>query len=205
MVENLFWLGHSAFEIIGERVVYIDPWQIKKDSESANIILITHDHYDHCSPEDVRKIQTKDTVIVTVSQCKTKLSGEIITVKPNEKITVQGIEINTLPAYNLNKPFHPKANGYLGFLVNLNNKIYYHAGDTDFIPEMEKVKCEIALLPVSGTYVMTAEEAAKAVEKINPALAIPMHYGSVAGSRKDAEQFKKLCKCPVEILEKYTL
>lgn len=214
MVENLFWLGHSSFKITGEmvrdphhpeqsrgKVIYIDPWQIKKGGEPANIILITHDHYDHCSAEDVKKIQNKDTIIVTISQCKGNLSGEIIIAKPNEKITVQGIEISTVPAYNLNKPFHPKANGHLGFIVNLNKKLYYHAGDTDFIPEMEKVKCDIALLPVSGTYVMTAEEAAKAVEKIKPALAIPMHYGSIVGSRKDAEQFKKLCKCPVEILE----
>ena len=201
MVENLFWLGHASFRIVGQKVIYIDPWQIKKGSQSADIILITHDHYDHCSLEDVKKIQAKDTVIVTIEECKNKLRGEIIVAKINEKFTVQGVEIETIPAYNLNKPFHPKTKGYLGFLVKLNNKFYYHAGDTDAIPEMEKIKCDIALLPVSGTYVMTAEEAAKAAEKISPKIAIPMHYGSIIGSNKDAELFKELCRCPVEILE----
>jgi L-ascorbate metabolism protein UlaG (beta-lactamase superfamily) len=190
MIEKIHWLGHDSFRLEGEVTVYIDPWKLPPNSPKADIILITHDHYDHCSPEDVAKIQKADTVIVTIPAAARKLKGEVKTVKPGDKITVKGIEIEAVPAYNTDKPFHPKGAGHVGFIVTLGGKRIYHAGDTDFIPEMKGLKVDIALLPVSGTYVMTAEEAAKAADAIKPEVAIPMHYGEIVGSERDAERFK---------------
>ncbi|MEM2446414.1 MAG: MBL fold metallo-hydrolase [Candidatus Bathyarchaeia archaeon] len=200
MVENIHWLGHDSFRLEGELTIYIDPWKLPPNPPKADIILITHEHYDHCSPEDVAKIQKADTVIVTIPAAAKKLKGEVKTVKPWDKITVKGIEVETVPAYNLDKPFHPKEAGHVGFIVNFGGKRIYHAGDTDFIPEMKNLKVDIALLPVSGTYVMTADEAAKAADAIKPQVAIPMHYGEIVGSVKDAQRFKELTSVQVVIL-----
>jgi L-ascorbate metabolism protein UlaG (beta-lactamase superfamily) len=201
MIEKIHWLGHDSFRLEGEVTVYIDPWKLPPNSPKADIILITHDHYDHCSPEDVAKIQKADTVIVTIPAAARKLKGEVKTVKPGDKITVKGIEIEAVPAYNTDKQFHPKEAGHVGFIVTLGGKRIYHAGDTDFIPEMKGLKVDIALLPVSGTYVMTAEEAAKAADAIKPEVAIPMHYGEIVGSERDAERFKELTSVQVTILK----
>jgi L-ascorbate metabolism protein UlaG (beta-lactamase superfamily) len=198
MVENIHWLGHASFKITGEKTVYIDPWKLK-DGEPADIILITHDHYDHLSPEDIAKIATDKTWIVTTPDAAAKLTGNIKTVKPGDSIEVEGIKIETVPAYNVNKDFHPKANNWVGFIVTLNNKRIYHPGDCDFMPEMKDIKADIVLMPVGGTYTMTAEEAANAVNTINPEVAIPMHYDDIVGSKADAEKFKELCKSQVVI------
>ena len=200
MIENITWLGHAGFKIKGEKTVYIDPFKIK-ETEPADIIIITHEHFDHLSPEDIDKIQTGKTVIVTTPDCLIKVSGNIKAINPGTVLNVGGIEIEAVPAYNTNKQFHPRANGWVGVIVTVNGKRIYHAGDTDNIPEMSALKnIDVALLPVSGTYVMTAEEAADAANKIMPKVAVPMHYGAIVGTRADAEKFKRLCKCKVEIL-----
>jgi len=132
--------------------------------------------------------------VVTIAAAAKKLKGDVRTVKPGESLAVKGVPIETVPAYNVNKPFHPKAAGHVGFIVTAGGQRIYHAGDTDLIPEMKDIKTDIALLPVSGTYVMTADEAAQAVDRIKPKVAIPMHYGAgVAGTKKDAERFRDLC------------
>ncbi len=199
MVENIHWLGHDAFKIIGEKVVYTDPFKIKK-KDAADIILITHEHYDHCSPEDVKKIQGANTVIVTVADCATKLTGKVKIVKPGDKITVEGIEIEAVPSYNINKKFHTKDRGWVGYIFAVKGQKIYIAGDTDYIPEMKNFRCDIALLPVSGTYVMTAEEAVKAALDIKPKIAIPMHYGSIVGSKDDAKRFAEGLKGKIEVV-----
>lgn len=200
ILENITWLGHAGFKIKGEKTVYIDPFKIR-DSEPADIIIITHEHFDHLSPEDLKNIQTGNTVVVTTPDCYSKVSGNVKTISPGRTLIVDGIKIEAVPAYNVNKKFHPKANGWIGVVVNINGKRIYHAGDTDDIPEMSGLKnIDIALLPVSGTYVMTAEEAADAANKIMPKIAVPMHYGAIVGTHVDAEKFKKLCRCKVEIL-----
>jgi len=206
MVSNIHWLGHDSFRIKGDGlVIYIDPWQIE-NGPKADLILITHDHRDHCSPADVAKVQKKDSVIVTVAAAAAKLSGQIQVVKPGDELRVKGIPISAVPAYNVNKfrspgvPFHPRESGYVGFVVTVEGQRIYHAGDTDCIPEMGSINADIALLPVSGTYVMTADEAVEAAAIIKPQIAIPMHIGRGIGSLADAERFKEKASVPVEIL-----
>lgn len=200
MLENIKWLGHAGFKIKGEKTIYIDPFKIN-ENEPADIIIVTHEHFDHLSPEDINKIKTDNTKIVTTADCTEKLNGNVNAICAGESISIDGIKIEAVPAYNTNKQFHPKPKGWIGVIVTANGKRIYHAGDTDNIPEMSNLKnIDVALLPVSGTYVMTAEEAADAANKIMPKIAVPMHYGSIVGTKADAEKFKKLCKCKVEIL-----
>jgi len=200
VVKNIRWLGHDGFLIKGDgQAIVIDPFQLK-ECEPADIILISHEHYDHCSPEDVSKIQKDSTVIVTEANAASKLSGDVRVVKPGDKVTVSGIPIEAVPAYNTNKSFHPKDNGWLGFIVTVDGVRIYHAGDTDLIPEMASFQVDVALLPVSGTYVMTADEAVEAARMINPKVVIPMHYGAIVGSAEDAQQFSKALTGTCEVV-----
>ena len=204
-VKKIHWLGHDGIRIDGSTVVLIDPFQILA-AKPADLILISHEHYDHNSPEDVVKSQKGDSVIVTDSatarQLKgdKKIRGEIKVVAPGDRLTVKGVEIEVGPAYNTNKDFHPKAAGMLSFVIKLDGVRYYHAGDTDFIPEMNRLNVDIAFLPVSGTYVMTADEAVQAAKAIKPKIAIPMHYGAIVGSEADAIKFKKALEGQVEVV-----
>lgn len=204
-MENLHWLGHDGFKITGEKVIYVDPYEIS-DGEPADIILITHDHYDHCSVKDILSIADEKTTILITPDSQSKLSdfpGEVKLVEPNKSYEVKGITIKTIPAYNIGKPFHPRENDWVGYVISANKQRIYHAGDTDHIPEMDKLKdIDVALVPVSGKYVMTAREAVQAVNTFKPKLAIPMHYGAIVGNRTDAEIFKRESKVPVEVLEK---
>ena len=208
---KISWLGHDGFKIKNAKTVYVDPYEIK-GGEEADILLISHNHEDHCSPEDVKKIVSQKTTIVTTAESKRKLSKmkakEILVARPGQKIILDDVSIETVPAYNVNKfrspghPFHPKENEMLGFIVTMNGVRIYHAGDTDLIPEMERFNVDVACLPVSGTYVMTAEEAVESTRHIKLKVAIPMHYGSIVGDDRDAERFKTLASCEVRILSK---
>jgi L-ascorbate metabolism protein UlaG (beta-lactamase superfamily) len=192
--------------------IYFDPYKISefnRNKNDADIILISHNHFDHLSIDDIRHILGNNTTIVAAKECidqlKNVMAAETKAVIPGDRLTVQGIPIEAVAAYNTNKHFHPKADGKVGFIITLNAMRIYHSGDTDDIPEMSTTQPDVALVPVSGTYVMTAEEAAKAVnEKIKPKkLAIPMHYGSIVGSDQDAVNFKQLVTvCPVQILDR---
>ena len=214
---ELKWLGHSGFFIKNSRVIYIDPYNIKESSEKADLILITHSHYDHCSVADMKKIIKDGTRIVITADCQSKITRfdtpirmEIIS--PNQEKDFSGIKVSALPAYNTDKPFHPKDEGWVGYLIKLGGVVIYHAGDTDVIPEMQKLtghkqkdKKFIALLPVGGRFTMTCEEAFEAAKLIKPSLAIPMHYGSITGREEDAKEFVELCKTEnidARILEK---
>ncbi len=209
MLERIHWLGHDAFRIDGPPTIYFDPYKLAKKNPKADVILITHDHHDHCSPEDVAKIQKDDTTIVTVAAAADKLGGgDIQVVAPGDEITVRGVRVKAVPAYNVNKfrrpgvPFHPKESGYVGFVVTMDDRRIYHAGDTDHIPEMAELgEIDIALLPVSGTYVMTVDEAVEATDTIQPNAVIPMHVGRGIGSLEDLDAFKDKATAEVVILE----
>ncbi|MFP4112155.1 MAG: MBL fold metallo-hydrolase [Candidatus Woesearchaeota archaeon] len=205
-MEALEWLGHSGFKLkISGKTIYIDPFKINT-AEPADLILITHDHYDHCSVEDIMKIATNNTLIFVTADSQSKLSnypGKVLVVEPNGGYKLGDMVIRTIPAYNTNKMFHPKENGWVGYVIEHNGEKLYHAGDTDAIPEMKNLQnIDYALLPVSGEYVMNAEEAASAANMIRPKIAVPMHYNAIVGSVSDAERFKSLCKCQVKIMEK---
>ncbi len=203
---DIEWLGHDCFRIKNSQTVFFDPYKINP-RDFADILLITHEHYDHCSVQDIEKVIKSNTVIIASVQCSGALMNlkgkvhDIIYVSPGQTITVNGVDVEAVPAYNVDKfrapgrPFHPREDRKVGYVVTLEGKRIYHAGDTDFIPEMKTLRnIDIALLPVSGTYVMTAEEAAEAASAIGPKVAVPMHYGTLVGGPRDAERFKQLAK-----------
>lgn len=194
--KSVKWLGHDSFLIEIEGLnVYIDPYKLKDYSKKADVIFITHSHYDHLSKEDIENLLKKDTVIVCTENGAEQLDRlSVVKVNPSLKGEVKGLRFECAPAYNIDKKFHPRKNNWVGYIVNFGGIRLYHAGDTDFIPEMEKIKCDIALLPVSGTYVMTAEEAFEAAKALKPKIAVPMHYGSIVGNKNDADKFVSLCK-----------
>ncbi len=209
VADCIHWFGHDAMRIdAGEPVIYIDPWQVGDQPKKADLVLITHDHHDHCSLEDVEAVYKDGTEIVTIAAAAKKLPGKTVhTVGPGDAVTVKGIAVEAVPAYNINKfrspgvPFHPRDAGHVGFIVTVDGVRVYHAGDTDCIPEMKDIKADIALVPVSGTYVMTVDEALEAVKIINPRLAIPMHVGRGIGSMEDARRFKEVSPVPARVLE----
>jgi L-ascorbate metabolism protein UlaG (beta-lactamase superfamily) len=201
--KHIHWLGHSAFRIEdGSTQIYIDPFKLPANLPKADIIFITHAHYDHFSAEDIAKIKKDGTIIVATKDVTSKIGKGTVTVVPGQNYTVGNLKVMTVPAYNLDKKFHPKGNNWVGYIITLSNgQKIYHAGDTDFIPEMRKVITDIALLPCGGTYTMTAQQAAEAANIFKPKVLIPMHWGEVVGSKADAEEVKKLYKGETVIMK----
>jgi L-ascorbate metabolism protein UlaG (beta-lactamase superfamily) len=197
-LNKIVWLGHDGFRLDADKVIYFDPYEIKS-GPNADLILITHEHFDHCSPDDVAKIQQPNSVIITEKDSAPKLSGDVRVIGVGDSLSIDDITIQGVPAYNTDKDFHPKSKGWLGFIVEIDGVKVYHAGDTDFIPEMNDFDVDIALLPVSGTYVMTADEAVEAALAINPKIAIPMHYGAIVGGESDATKFKRALEGKVAV------
>jgi len=201
---------HSSIKMNKGLVIYIDPFKIDKDYNDADLILITHSHYDHFSEEDILKVKSTNTKIVITKDLKDKVfelgfnENNVKVVKPNEKLTIGNVNIETIPAYNLNKKFHPKENEWVGYLITISGITYYIAGDTDITEENKNVKCDVALVPVGGTYTMTSQESAELVNTIKPKIAIPTHYGDIVGTMKDGENFKQMLEPEVncEILIK---
>ena len=198
MLENIEVLYHSSIRINKEKIIYIDPFKIDRNFNDADIIFITHDHYDHYSEEDIDKVINENTTIIIPEELLTKLlrkginKNAIITVEPNKNYMVQGIKFETISAYNTNKTFHPKENGWVGYIIIINGIRYYIAGDTDITEENKQVKCDVAFVPVGGTYTMDFKEAASLINEIKPKIAIPIHYGSVVGTEQDAIDFVRL-------------
>lgn len=202
MIDRLHWLGHDSFYVQGSKVVYFDPWDVPESAPPADIILISHAHHDHCSPQDVERLSKPETVIVADYESAAQVSGEVRVVAPGDVLEVAGVIIRAVPAYNLDKPFHPKDAGWLGFVVEIDGVSIYHTGDSDHIPEMKGLSPDIALIPVSGTYVMDAEQAINAARDINPKIAVPMHYGKIVGDENDAKRFAQTLKDEIKVVVK---
>lgn len=204
MLEGIDVLYHSSIKINKGKVIYIDPFKIDENYSDADIIFITHNHYDHYSPNDINKVRKEDTIIIAPEDLYEELQNmrfkqeNIIAVKPNEKNTIKEVKFETIPAYNINKKFHPKENGWVGYIIEIDGIRYYIAGDTDITEENKKVKCDVAFVPVGGTYTMDFKEAAYFINEIKPQIAIPVHYGSIVGTNQDATDFVKLVHKDIE-------
>mgnify|MGYP000024875302 CR=1 FL=1 len=197
LVKKLHWLGHDSFRLDGPPIIYFDPWQLKGTLPAADLVLVSHEHYDHCSPDDVARISGAGTVVIAGGAAAAQLAGAQA-IRPGERLSAAGIEVEAVPAYNVSKfrapgvPFHPKEAGHVGYVVTIEGMRLYFAGDTDLIPEMADLACDVALLPVSGTYVMTVEEAVEAARVIGPQIVVPMHYGAGIGTADDGARFARL-------------
>ena len=189
----------SSIRIRGSKTLYFDPWQIEGEPHDGDYVFITHEHYDHFSPEDIRKAVKFDGYLVIPSSMAhmtgdimTIPSSHIITVRPGEKREISRLMVEVFPAYNMGKPFHMKRSGWVGYVITLDADRYYVSGDTDAIPEMKDIKCDVAFLPIGGTYTMDASEAAHMARVIHPKVVIPTHYGSIVGSPVDGDFFQGL-------------
>jgi L-ascorbate metabolism protein UlaG (beta-lactamase superfamily) len=202
LLQGITWLRHASFRIEApDCVIYLDPWKLKPRATPADLILITHEHHDHFSPQDLDKIRTPDTTIVSIAAVTSELSGDLHTVQAGDRLTAKGIDIEVVPAYNMDKQFHPHSKGGVGYILTIGGRRIYHAGDTDAIPEMADIQADVALVPIGGKYTMDAQEAAAIVNKIRPSIAVPMHWGDLVGKRDDALAFREQCKVPVRIME----
>ena len=206
-------LTHSSIRIQCDAfTLYVDPFRLPDTApKDADFILVTHDHFDHFSPADIEKAVGKDARLIVPEGMKKKAREadafvrETMTVAPGQTYTVGPLSFTTVPAYNVGKLFHPKKNGWVGYLVTVEGERVFIAGDTDVTPELRSLQCDVALLPIGGTYTMNYKEAAALVNEIQPKTVIPTHYGSVAGSEDDAGRFASLVKPPVkvEIIKQY--
>jgi len=192
-VEKIRWYGHDSFLIEdGKKVIYIDPWKMPSSAPKADYIFVTHDHYDHYSAEDIEKLSGENTIVFCPNDIAERLGERARSLSPEQTMLYDDIKIEAIRAYNIDKSFHPKENDWLGYIITVSDGTrIYHAGDTDFIPEMRDLETDIALLPVSGTYVMTAEAAINAANTFKPKIAIPMHFGDIIGDDNDAVKFGK--------------
>jgi L-ascorbate metabolism protein UlaG (beta-lactamase superfamily) len=207
--QSIQWLGHAGFRLkVARKLIYIDPYRAPA-GPPGDLILITHDHFDHFSPEDLSQIRGDRTRVIGPATVTEQVSGPTTSIAPGETVELDGVEVTAVAAYNTNKlntegkPFHPREAGWVGYVIQAGGRRIYHSGDTDVIPEMDQASgVDVALLPVSGTYVMTALEAAEAARRIAPHVAIPMHWGTLIGSQADAEQFAREAPVQVRIPEK---
>lgn len=204
MINNISINCHSSIKINGEKVIYIDPYKIKEVNKDADLIFITHEHYDHYSSEDINKIKKSNTRFIVPKSMKNRLiidrisENDIISVDVKNKYNVDDIEFETIPAYNINKSFHPKNSNWVGYIININNIKYYIAGDTDITDEAINVKCDIAFIPIGGTYTMDYKEAATLTNKMKPKYTIPIHYGLIVGKYEDAIKYSNLLDKEIE-------
>ena len=198
MLEDIEVLYHSSIRMNKGKMIYIDPYHIEKNYKDADMIFITHDHYDHYSEEDIDKVRKNNTIFIVPENLLNKLikkginDENIITLDPGDAENIDGIKVEAIHSYNIDKPFHPKENNWLGYVIEIDGVRYYIAGDTDITEENKKIKCDVAFVPVGGTYTMNFSEAAQLINIIKPKIAVPIHYGSVVGTKQDATDFIKL-------------
>ena len=197
MPVEITWIGHASFRLAGDDgVVYIDPWKLPDNAEAdGKVVIVSHDHYDHCSPDDVARVAAPDATIVAPPDTAARIPNAT-PIEPGRKVTAGAITVEAVAAYNVDKPFHPRANRWIGAVVTLDNTRIYYAGDTDLIDEMSALEAiDVALVPVGGTYTMTAVEAAEACLRIGCKIAIPYHWGDIVGSADDAMALANAVSC----------
>jgi L-ascorbate metabolism protein UlaG (beta-lactamase superfamily) len=202
MAVQLKWLGHASFRISeANTVIYIDPWKLKESPRDATVVFVSHSHFDHYSAEDIARVSGMTTKLIAAGDVIQQYGkGQVL--KPGQTIEAAGIKLTGVPAYNPAKKFHPRANNWLGVIIEIAGKRIYYAGDTDLTDEMKTLKnIDLALLPVGGTYTMTAAEAADATKQFKPRMAIPYHWGDIVGGREDADTFEQKAACKVKVLE----
>lgn len=200
MANNIELLGHASIKI---DKIYFDPFQLNQQYNDADYIFITHSHYDHYSEEDILKVKNDDTRIIVTKDLYDKARGlfdedKVIIIESDKKYSIGKVNFETVPAYNPNKKFHPKENEWVGYVLEYNNVRYYIAGDTDITEENKKIACDVAFIPVGGTYTMDYKEAAELINIIKPKVAIPIHYGSIVGTKEDAINFENLIDKKIE-------
>lgn len=197
----------SSIKIVLDKIIYFDPFEIDDNINDADFIFITHNHYDHFDRKSIEKVKSEKTIIIAPKTMEEEIKKikvkDYVCLNPNEKITIDGIDIETIPAYNILKNFHPKNNNWLGYVITYNNISYYIAGDTDKIKEAEDVKCDIAFIPIGGHFTMDVNEAAQLIMIINPKVVIPTHYGTIIGNKNDGLKLKEyLSNTNIEVIEK---
>ena len=197
----------SSIKLELDKILYFDPFKIIDEKHDADIIFITHDHYDHMDPESINKVKNDNTIIIAPKSMKEKIDKiefkDYIYLEPNEEVDIDSINIKTILAYNNERSFHPRGNNWLGYIVSYNNITYYIAGDTDKTKENEQVKCDIAFVPIGGYYTMDVSEATELIRIINPKIVIPIHYGSIVGDKEFGQEFKdNLSNTNIEVIEK---
>lgn len=201
MPNELTWLGHASFRITSDTRVYIDPWKIDGEPHDGDLVIVSHGHYDHCSPEDVRKVAKPTADILAPADAAAAL-GRGTSAEFGTKVTMGGAIVETVRAYNPEKTFHPRRSNWFGVVLTVDGARIYYAGDTDVVPEMGDLRdIDVALLPVGGTYTMDPAEAARACRMIQPAVAIPYHWGDIVGDETDARTFADKAPCEVRILK----
>ena len=196
MPVEIKWIGHASFRLsTPDSVVYIDPWKVSGAPGDADVVFVSHSHYDHCSPDDVRKVSKADTTVIapadTIAQLHAANAADV-----GENLSIGGVTVETVAAYNVNKAFHPRRNNWMGAVFTLGGTRIYYAGDTDLIPEMSDLAdIDVALLPVGGTYTLNAAEAAQACKAIGCKNVIPYHWGDIVGSAADARKLAESVDC----------
>lgn len=206
-ISNIEINTQSSIKLVLDKTIYFDPYKIEKDIHDADLIFITHDHYDHMDSKSIEKVKNENTIIVAPKSMEKDIKKielkDYIFLNPNEELNINNLNIKTIEAYNNHKPFHPKKNNWLGYIVTYNNISYYIAGDTDKTIENEKVKCDVAFLPIGGYFTMDAKDAADLIRIINPKVVIPIHYGSIVGNKNDGKKLKEfLSDTNIEVVEK---
>ncbi len=206
MTENIEVFGQNSIRIrSGVGAIYIDPFRMTEEPKDAAFVLLTHDHYDHFSPKDIAKVVCDTTVMIVPEKMKEKaekikdMVSRIETVRPGEHYEIDGLTFDTVAAYNLMKPFHPKSAQWVGYILDIEGRKIYVAGDTDATNDAKAVKCDVALIPIGGTYTMDAKKAANLINEMKPSAAIPVHYGTAVGSPRDGEEFASLVRDPVQV------
>jgi L-ascorbate metabolism protein UlaG (beta-lactamase superfamily) len=194
VLDRVTWFKQSAMRWAGDGLtVYIDPWGVRPDDTPADLILITHAHRDHFRPEEIEKIRTGATKIAAPRDVAAGITGDVTAVAPGESHEIAGVRFTTVPAYNIapdRLDLHPKANGWVGYVLELGDRRFYHAGDTDRLPELDVLTTDVAFLPVGGRATMDVDEAAGLAKAIAPTVAVPMHFGFLVGDPADGERFR---------------